>query len=135
MKKFILLFFLSVGFISLKGQETYYKALITELYTYNEKTKNWDLHTKNSNSDIRIVLEDEFITFQAKSPSMYKIYTTTKKTLETKSMKGLTYDAKDLKHDEMVTLDILREKDGDVAMISIVNQTRGINVRFFLIVD
>lgn len=135
MKKLLFTLTLCLGFIFGNAQEVYYKAVLTELYVFSETTQEWELTTRKSDVNIRIVVEDEFITFQAKSPSMYKIYTTTKKTLETKSMKGFRYDAKDLKNDDMVNLDVLREVDGEIGMISVVNQKKGINLRFFIIGD
>jgi len=135
MKKLLFTLTLCLGFIFGNSQEVYYKSVLTELYVFSEINQEWELTTRKTDVNIRIIVEDEFITFQAKSPSMYKIYTTTKKTLETKSMKGFRYDAKDLKNDDMVNLDVLREVDGEIGMISIVNQKKGINLRFFIIGD
>lgn len=136
MKTLILSFVLSLFSFLAKSQETYYMAVQTEMYLYNQKTDSWDLHQKNGDVKIRIVVEEQFVTFQAKSPSMYKIYLNTKEPLETTSLTGYRYSAKDLKKDVMVKLDIVRSKNSaGAAMLSIVNNTEGINLRFFLIDD
>jgi hypothetical protein len=131
MKNLLLTLFL--GLISLVGNtQSYYKATITELYTYNKSTEEWDLYQKNSDVNITVVVEDEFVSFQAKTPSMYKIYTNTKEALNTKSLSGWRYLGKDLKSDKMVKIDILISNDSPVALISIVNVSDGFNFRFFL---
>jgi hypothetical protein len=55
MKKLILTLVLSLGFIFGNAQEVYYRAIATELYVFNEKTDNWELYTKNSDVNIRII--------------------------------------------------------------------------------
>lgn len=133
MKKVIFLIGLLFCSLLSNAQESTYKAVATELYTWNKIQNSWDLHTKNSNTTIVVVVEKEFITFQAKSPSMYKIYVNTKKSLDTKSMTGYRYDGKDLKNDIMVKVDVLREIEGSVVLVSIINDLEGINLRFFLV--
>ncbi len=118
---------------SLLFSQTYYKAKITELYTYNTTTKEWNLYDKNSDVNITVVVEDEFISFQAKTPSFYKIYSETREPFNTKSYRGYRYTGKDLKTDTMVKVDILGSDQEGVAMISIVNSVEGYNFRFFLV--
>jgi hypothetical protein len=132
MKKIILSLLLVIS-TSLLFSQTYYKAKITELYTYNTTTKEWNLYDKNSDVNITVVVEDEFISFQAKTPSFYKIYTETKEPFNTKSYRGYRYSGKDLKTDTMVKVDILGSNEEGVAMVSIVNSVEGYNFRFFLI--
>lgn len=131
-KVIILLSFIFLYFVS-EAQESTYKAIATELYSWNKTQGSWELYTKNSNTSIVVVVEDEFITFQAKSPTMYRIFVSTKKPLDTKSMKGYRYDAKDLKNDILVKVDVLREIDGSLVLVSIINDLEGINLRFFMV--
>jgi hypothetical protein len=123
MKKIILSLLLVLS-TSLLFSQTYYKAKITELYTYNTTTKEWNLYDKNSDVNITVVVEDEFISFQAKTP---------KEPFNTKSYRGYRYSGKDLKTDTMVKVDILGSNEEGVAMVSIVNSVEGYNFRFFLI--
>jgi len=74
---FVLTSFLGIG-------QNYYKATITEFYTYNESSKEWELYQKNSDVNITVVVEEEFISFQAKTPSFYKIYSNSKEPFNTK---------------------------------------------------
>jgi len=132
MKKIILS--LIVVFSSLISfSQTYYKAKITELHTFNTSTQEWSLYDKNSDVDITVVVEERFISFQAKTPSFYKIYPETKEPFNTKSYRGYRYSGKDLKTDTMVKIDILGSTDDGVAMVSIVNSVEGYNFRFFLV--
>ena len=131
MKK--ILFVLALGLVSLFAQaQTYYKATVTELYTYNKNTEEWELYQKNSDVNITVVVEEEFISFQAKTPSFYKIYSNTKEPMSTKSLEGYRYLGKDLKTDKMVKVDVLVSKESQVALLSIINSTEGYNFRFFL---
>lgn len=131
MKKSILLFVLLItGLISFS--QSYYKATTTEMYTYNSSNKDWELYQKNSDMNITVVVEDKFITFQAKTPSMYRIYESTKEPLVVKSFKGYRYSAKDLKEETMVKIDVLAHEDSQVALVSIINYEGGYNFRFYL---
>lgn len=132
MKKLILSLLLVLS-TSLVFSQTYYKAKITELYVYNKATDQWDLSDKNSDVDITVVVEEKFISFQAKTPSFYKIYSETRETFNTKNYRGYRYTGKDLKTDTMVKVDILGSTQEGVAMISIVNSLEGYNFRFFLV--
>ena len=133
MKKLIILLCFILSYFVSEAQETTYKAVATELYVWDKVQKVWDLNTKNSNTSIFVVVEKDFITFQAKSPSMYRIYVDTKKPLDTKSMTGYRYDAKDLKNNILVKVDVLREIDGALVLVSIINDLEGFNLRFFLV--
>lgn len=113
--------------------QTYYKAKMTELFQYNKTTEEWQLTDKNSDVDITVVVEEQFISFQAKTPSFYKIYSETKEPFNSKSYRGYRYTAKDLKTDRMVKLDILGSDSDGVAMVSIVNSAEGYNFRFYLV--
>lgn len=102
------------------------------MYTFNNVSKEWDLYQKNSDTDITIVIEDEFLSIQGKSPSMYKIYTESKEDISNKNMVGARYKARDLKHDSQVAIDIVKISSSNTAMISVVNYTEGYNLRFFV---
>jgi len=123
----ILLFSSLLGFT-----QTYYKASVTEMYTWDRVDKEWNLYQKNSDVSITVVIEEEFISFQAKTPSMYKIYLNSKEELKTKSLSGYRYSAKDLKEDKLVTIDVLVGNESPVAVISIINMNEGYNLRFLL---
>lgn len=131
MKKHILLISL-IFCVLLTSAQSYFKATFTELYFYDNYTKEWNLHTKNSDVNITIVVEEEFITIQAKTPSMYKVYLYDKEPFNTANLQGYRYRAKDLRRDEIVEIDILKQKNGDVGLISIINSSQGFNQRFFL---
>lgn len=131
MKSLILSLVLVLSSLFLNAQ-VQYKATLTELYVYNETTEDWDLYKKNPDVNIMIISEEEFITIQAKSPNMYKIYTDTKKPLTTKNFSGNSYVAKDLKNDSLVKIDILQHLTSEYIVISIFNKTEGLNLRYFL---
>jgi hypothetical protein len=112
--------------------QTYYKATLTEMYTLDNVTKEWNLYQKNSDVSITVVVEPGFISFQAKKPTMYKVYENTKEAVNTKSLSGYRYTGKDLREDQMVKIDVLAHKESKTAIVSIINYTDGYNFRFFL---
>lgn len=131
MKKFILFLFLT--FVSLFGySQTYYKATITEMHTYNTQREEWELYQKHSDVNITVVIEEEFISFQAKTPTMYKIYLDTKEPISTKTLRGFRYIAKDLKQETTVKIDVMVSEESQLALVSIINAKEGYNLRFVL---
>jgi|LakMenEpi03Aug12_release.lakeMendotaPanAssembly.Ray.scaffolds.fasta_scaffold00014_44 thiamine pyrophosphokinase len=112
--------------------QTYYKASITEMYTWNRVEKEWELYQKNSDVNITVVIEDQFINIQAKNPSMYKIYLNSKEELKTKTLSGFRYSAKNLKEDNIVKIDVLVSNESPIAVVSIIDMDEGYNLRFFL---
>jgi len=132
MKKTLLTLVIVLSTI-LTYSQSYYKAYATEMYVYDNKSKEWELYQKNSDTDIIIVVEDEFITFQAKSPSMYKIYADGKTEINNKSLKGYRYNGRELKTDDKMVIDIVRDLKNDVGMISIINYDKGYNLRFYIV--
>ena len=131
MKSLILAVVLSLSSLFVNAQN-YYKATLAELYTYNGKEDSWDLYQKNSDVNIVIVVEEEFINIQAQSPSFYKILLSTKEPINSKSFVGSRYVAKDLKKETYLKIDILNHLTSDVIVISIVDRDGGINFRYFL---
>jgi hypothetical protein len=131
MKKLIFTLLLTV--ISFFGfTQTVYRCSMAELYLWNSSSKDWSLDTKLSDLKIDITIEEEFISFHAKSPTMYRVYNNTKEPLETKTLQGFRYDARDLKTDDEVKIDIFKSKTTDIAVISIINLKKGFNFRYFL---
>lgn len=131
MKKFLIS--LSFIFLSFAGySQNYFKAYRTEMYTYNEQTEEWDLYQKNSDMNITIVVEEEFLSVHAKSPSMYKIYGGSKEDISTKSLVGYRYKARDLRQEVGVVIDIVRSTENSISMISVINKTEKYNLRFYI---
>lgn len=125
---FLVLIFLSLSSFA----QTFYKATITEMYTLDRTNEEWKLYQKNSDVNITIVIEDEFISIQAKTPTMYKIYLNSKEPMNTKSLKGYRYLAKDLKEEKMVKIDVVVSEEAEMAIVSVINQDVGYNLRFYL---
>lgn len=134
MKSLLLsLAFVLISFFS--NAQTIYRAAITEMYTWNSGTSEWQLYSKNSDVKIEVCVEDEFLTIFAHSPTMYKIYKNTKEPISFSKYSGHRYTAKDLKTDLLVTVDIAGNPDDKVALLSIVNKSEQYNLRYFLIVN
>jgi len=131
MRKFFITLILVLSTFILTAQ-TYYKATLTEMYTYDNTNKEWVLYSKNSDVSITVVVEPQFISFQAKKPSIFKVYENTKEEMNTKSLSGYRYTAKDLREDQMVKVDVLVHKETKTAVISIINVSEGYNLRYFL---
>lgn len=131
MKTFLLSILLTLSSFLVYGQN-YYKATLTELYTYNSKQDTWDLYQKNSDVNITVVVEDEFINIQAQSPGFYKILLDTKQPINSNSFYGYKYVLKDLKKDNYLKIDILSHKTSEIIVLSIFDNESGVNLRYFL---
>lgn len=130
MKKFILT--LTLALISLFSfSQTYYVASLTEMYTYNSKTEGWDLYQKNNDVSINVVLEEEFVSFQAKTPTFFRIYKNTGEDISTKSFSGMRYKGYDLKRDNSVYIDICKFSESSY-LISII-KAGDYNLRYFIV--
>jgi hypothetical protein len=131
MKKII--FTLILSFISLFSfSQTVYRCYMAELYLWNTSTEEWKLDTKLSDLKIDVTVEDEFISFHAKTPTMYKVYNNSKEPMTTKSLEGLRYNGRDLRTDDEVKIDVFKSKNSNIGVISIVNMKKGFNFRYFL---
>ena len=131
MKKTFLIL-IGILFSLLSIGQSYYRAVSTELYEYNSEKEEWFLKTKFSDTKIIVVIEEQFITIQAKSPTMYKVFSETKEDINTEKLLGYRYDARDLKLDLGVKIDVIRFKESNLAMVSVVNRINGYNMRFFV---
>ena len=133
MKKILLLLTLTLSLLSSQAQSVY-TAVITEMYTKNDYTNTWELYSKNSDVNIDICIEEDFITFFAQRPSMYKVYESTKESISFSTYSGFRYTAKDLKRDLFVKLDLVRDPSTGLSMISVVNTQEKFNLRYFLVI-
>lgn len=132
MKKLLLT--LLIGLCSFIVQsQSYYLATTTELYTYNQKQKDWILYQKMSDTKINVVVEEEFVSFQAKNPTFYKIDNKTKENIGGKSFQGFRYEGIDLKTNEACYIDICKFTETNY-MISIV-KVGLYNLRYFLTIE
>lgn len=131
-KKALILFVCVLGFINGFSQtnEWYYKAISTELYIKNDYTDKWELHQKNGNTNITIVMEDEFISIQAQKPTIYRIYRENTTDISNDKITGMRYVAKDLKSEQYCTLDVIKSRTSEYYLLSIVNGK--INLRYFI---
>jgi hypothetical protein len=105
---------------------------MAELYLWNTSTEEWKLDTKLSDLKIDVTVEDEFISFHAKTPTMYKVYINNKEPMTTKSLDGYRYIGRDLRTDDEVKIDVFKSKNSNIGVISIVNMKKGFNFRYFL---
>jgi hypothetical protein len=129
MKKIVLI--LSLLFCGFFGySQSYYIATKSELYTYNLNNEEWDLYQKNSDVNITIVLEDDFLSIQANSPTMYKLARGRGKEISGKSYTGFRYDALNLKKNEICTIDIVKFDETNF-MVSIF-KTGEYNFRYYI---
>jgi hypothetical protein len=112
--------------------QNYYKATLTELYTYNNENETWELYQKNSDVNITIVVEEEFINIQAQSPSFYKIVLSTKQPINMTNFVGYRYVVKDFRKDSYIKVDIMNHKTTNTVILSFVDSEGGVNLRYFL---
>jgi hypothetical protein len=129
-KKIILILSFLFGSIIVNAQ-SYYSATITELYSYNNKTESWVLYQKNSDVNIKIILEESFLTIVSKSPNMFKFSKLNAKDISGKTFTGYKYNAVDLKKDELCTIDIVKFDDTNY-MISVFNTDKTYNFRYYI---
>lgn len=130
MRTLFLTLLLSIS--TLLNAQSRYKASTSEMYVYDTDKEEWTLYQKNSNVDIDVIVEEEFITFFAKTPTMFKINLETKEKFSVGGSEGYRYIATDLKKDASVIIDILVNSDKSKTMISITNKYKKYNLRYIL---
>lgn len=130
MKTLFLTLLLSIS--TLLNAQSRYKAFTSEMYIYDSDKEEWILYQKNSDVDIDVIVEEQFITFFAKTPTMFKIDLGTKEKLSIGNSEGYRYSALDLRKDATVIIDILVSSDLSKTMISITNKYKKYNLRYFL---
>lgn len=129
MKKIVLILsLLFCGIVSFA--QSYYVATKTELYAYNSNNEEWELYQKNSDVNITMVLEDEFLSIHANSPTMYKLYKSSGKNISGKDFEGYRYDALDFKKNELCKVDIIKFSETSY-LISVVKGT-DYNLRYYI---
>ena len=121
MKKILLLLTILITTVTTYSQENeeYYVATSTEMYIRNKNTNEWELYQKNGSTSITIIIEKDFISIQAKKPSIYKIFNSGEKIISTENLQGTRFLAKDLKSEEICNVDILKIKSTDYYVINI----------------
>jgi hypothetical protein len=110
--------------------ESYYKAVVTEMYIRSDAESSWELYQKNGTTNITIVVEDDFISVQAQKPTIYRIFKNNTEEINTDKLVGIRYLGKDLKTDEYCTLDIVKSKSSETYLISIIK--KNMNFRYFI---
>lgn len=131
MKKTILSLTIALLSVLTLNAQSYYKATVTEMYTYNAKTEKWVLYQKNSDVNITVVLEDEFISIQANKPTMYRIYKNTSKEIDGESFTGYRYDAINLRENTRCVIDLIK-LDESSYMISVISGNLEYNLRYYI---
>lgn len=108
-----------------------YKVTTTEMYTYSLLRDEWELYQRNGDVNITVTLEEEgFVTFFAKSPSMYKFDKESGTSLSGDNYSGYRYDGVDLKENQSCKIDIIKKTNGTY-VISIIKSGK-YNLRFFI---
>ena len=132
MKKILLLLTILITTVTTYSQENeeYYVATSTEMYIRNKNTNEWELYQKNGSTSITIIIEKDFISIQAKKPSIYKIFNSGEKIISTENLQGTRFLAKDLKSEEICNVDILKIKSTDYYVINIT--LNEYNLRYFI---
>jgi hypothetical protein len=131
MKKLILSLILVISSVLSLSAQSYYTSTKTEMYTYDNETEKWVLYQKNSDVNIVVVLEEEFVTFQAKTPTMFKIYKSTGKEISGEKFTGYRYDAVDLRKNTKCSIDVIKFSESSY-MISIISGGYEYNLRYYI---
>ena len=134
MKKILLSLLLILSFF-ICGAQSVYRASITELYFWDSQNEQWQLNTKQSDLNISITVEEEFISIHAKSPSMYRVFISTKEVISTKTLRGYKYAGVDLKSGQNVRIDVMKSIESNVGVISIINSSEKYNLRYFVVTE
>lgn len=131
MKKFILIVtLLLVSLISFS--QTYFKAYQSEIWTWNESVREYELFKKHTNLNITIVVEDESINIQAESPTMFSIDPSTKETIVKTSLKIIRYQSIELKSRRSCFIDIVQFFETGEVMLSVNYTKDGVNLRYYI---
>lgn len=126
--------FLFVFLLNLSGiSQTYYHAIVTEMYTIDPKTEQWVLYQKNSDVNIPVIFDGELIKIQAKTPCSYLVSRETKEPIKTETLSGYRYDAIEIKTNKDIIVDLVKSRTTDLILLSIINPDIGYNLRYFLV--
>lgn len=138
MKKIILTLVAALTF-SISNAQTTYKAFQAEWYLFNEKIGEWVEQTSNKDLNINIVMFKDIVNIQAQRPTLYRVTESSKKTVNTKEIKGVEYEAFEYVQMQKCTLSIikLKEDDSGVFVISIIINDSGnlINLRYYTTIE
>jgi hypothetical protein len=130
MKKFIILLLFCLTFGSSFSQ-TRVTATSTEMYTYDTNKSEWILYSRNPNVEIEVILEDDFITFFAKTPTMFRLDKNNPKEVKLKSGKGYRYNGWDFRRNQECLIDVIQLKSGEY-LISIIPSDFTYNLRYYI---
>lgn len=134
MKKIILILLTVLLSTLITNAQSYYKATITEMYTYDYQSQKWTLYQKNSDVNITVVLEDDFISIQANKPTMYRVYKNTGTNISGESFQGFRYEALDLRENTPCSIDVIKFTDANY-LISIIRNDNVYNLRYYIIMN
>lgn len=137
-KLFLLLTFVTSCFFVQAQDSKVYTIKKTEWYLYNESTEEWDLQTQNNNVNIDLVSYKNVLNIQAKTPTLYRLDESSKKTINGKSYSGLRYSAIECVNMEKCTVDIVFLNDSPsnflLSVITDYNDKK-INLRYYAIIE
>jgi hypothetical protein len=131
MKKVILSLMLVLFSVLTINAQSYYKATTTEMYTYNYQTQKWSLYQKNSDVNITVVLEDDFVSFHANKPTMYRMFKNTAKDISGDTFVGYRYDGIDLRENTKCSIDVIKFSETDY-LISVTPLTLEYSLRYYI---
>ena len=131
MKKLILILLMSLTLSATHAQvkSSFNKCYNTSWYIY--ENGEWVLQNENKDVDITIVFYKNAINIQAKTPTLYKIKSGTKKTIDEKTIYGQTYETFECVNEYNATVSyIYFRDDDDIFMLSVLFKKDGNNVNF-----
>lgn len=131
MKKILLTIALALTLMVSHAQEssTVYQAYNSSWYVW--ENDEWVLQTENKDVDISMVFYKNSINIQAKTPTLYKLRTETKKTINEKNIYGQSFEALECVNEYNATVSYIYFRDDNKAfLLSIIFKKDGRSVNF-----
>lgn len=118
-----------------ENESAVYQVYQSEFYIYNKETEKWDLEAQNKNVNISMVFYKDAINIQALTPTLFKVKTSTKKSISGNGFVGYSFEALECVEERTCKVEyvyLLEDKNKFILSIIHNDETLGkVNLRYY----
>lgn len=118
-----------------QNESSVYEIYQTEFYIYNKNSETYELETRNRDVSIQMVFCKDAINIQAKTPTLFKVKTESKKFFQGEGYRGYRFDAFECVEEKTCKVDyVFNESDKTKFMLSVTFEDEtlgGVNLRYY----
>lgn len=108
------------------------RAFQAQIYTKSTYSGNWVLEMENKDIDIPILLYEDEIIIKAENPTHFKLKKNRSSEVNTENLVGSRYPGIEMKASRFCKVDVLRVRNSDYYVISILYEDDGLNLRYLI---